>query len=132
MNARNEFIEHTYRANSPVKCATIHLMDISTYKIVRVINLFEYCSPDDWYTFLNDLDFNYDNGYGGQTLFGTIWYGNDTWSTRSEFDGSEWWEHHKCPSISFYSVNDIDLSGEPGEPDEFTHWDGDETDKISY
>jgi len=45
------------------------------------------------------LDFKYDDGYGGQELFGTIWYADGTWSDRREYDGSEWWEHHVCPSI---------------------------------
>ena len=44
------------------------------------------------------LDFDYDNGYGGQNLFGCIWYGDGTWSHREEYDGSEWWQYMKCPS----------------------------------
>ena len=43
------------------------------------------------------LDFDYDNGYGGQELHGIIWYTDGTWSDRGEYDGSEWWEHHVCP-----------------------------------
>lgn len=45
------------------------------------------------------LDFEYDNGYGGQELFGNIWYTDGTWSERGEYDGSEWWEHKVCPAI---------------------------------
>ena len=45
------------------------------------------------------LDFEYDNGYGGQELFGNIWYKDGTWSERGEYDGSEWWEHKVCPAI---------------------------------
>jgi hypothetical protein len=44
------------------------------------------------------LDFNYDSGYGGQYLFGYIWYSDGTWSERGEYDGSEWWQHQKCPA----------------------------------
>ena len=43
------------------------------------------------------LNFSYDNGYGGQELFGYIWYTDGTWSERGEYDGSEWWEHKKRP-----------------------------------
>ena len=43
------------------------------------------------------LDFQYDSGYGGQRLFGYIWYAYGTWSEREEYDGSEWWAHKKCP-----------------------------------
>lgn len=44
------------------------------------------------------LDFNYDNGYGGQYLYGFIWYKDGTWSERGEYDGSEWWEHKESPA----------------------------------
>ena len=45
------------------------------------------------------LNFSYDNGYGWQYLYGTIWYEDGTWSERGEYDGSEWWEHRQCPEI---------------------------------
>lgn len=41
----------------------------------------------------------YDAGYGAQELFGTIWYTDDTWSDRHEYDGSENWVHRTCPPI---------------------------------
>lgn len=46
------------------------------------------------------LDFEYDDGYGGQELFGYIWYDDETWSDREEYDGSEWWEYRECPDIN--------------------------------
>ena len=49
------------------------------------------------------LDFDYDNGYGWQELFGYIWYTDGTWSERGEYDGSEWWEYKKSPD------QDIDI-----------------------
>jgi len=49
--------------------------------------------------FLQSLDFEYDSGYGGQKLYGNIWYNDGTWSDRGEYDGSEWWEHQSCPPI---------------------------------
>lgn len=45
------------------------------------------------------LDFTYDSGYGGQRLFGCIWYTDGSWSARGEYDGSEWWEHRVRPPI---------------------------------
>ena len=45
------------------------------------------------------LDFEYDNGYGGQELFGNVWYADGTWSERGEYDGAEWWVHKVCPDI---------------------------------
>lgn len=45
------------------------------------------------------LDFEYDNGFGGQELFGFIWYKDGTWSERGEYDGSEWWEYKERPAL---------------------------------
>ena len=45
------------------------------------------------------LDFEYDEGYGEQNLFGNTWYADGTWSERGEYDGAEWWEHKVCPPI---------------------------------
>lgn len=42
-------------------------------------------------------DLSYDSGFGGQELFGYIWYEDGTWSERGEYDGSEWWEHKDRP-----------------------------------
>jgi len=58
-----------------------------------------YSEGDDWAATLYRLDFDYDNGYGGQELYGTIWYSDGTWSDRGKYDGSEWWEHYSCPEI---------------------------------
>ena len=40
---------------------------------------------------LPKLDFEYDNGFGAQTLEGKIWYADGKWSDCDEYDGSEWW-----------------------------------------
>ena len=48
------------------------------------------------------LDFEYDNGYGGQVLHGTIWMDDDTWVDRGEYDGSEWWKWNFLPDIPKY------------------------------
>ncbi len=54
-----------------------------------------------WEEVLPKLDkkngFEYDNGYGGQKIFGFIWYADGTWSSRGEYNDAEWWEHHICP-----------------------------------
>ena len=39
-------------------------------------------------SFLNDLNFEYDSGYGGQELYGTVWFKDNTWAGRGEYDGS--------------------------------------------
>jgi hypothetical protein len=48
---------------------------------------------------LKQLDFEYDNGYGMQYLFGYIWYADGTWSERHEYGGAEGWEHKSCPPL---------------------------------
>lgn len=49
--------------------------------------------------FLDKLDFTYDDGYGGQELFGKVWLTDGVWLTRGEYDGSEWWDIHQYPQI---------------------------------
>ena len=43
------------------------------------------------------MDRCYDNGYGGQELFGTVWFSDHRWADRGEYDGSEWWNIHAFP-----------------------------------
>jgi len=96
MNAREEFINHI--GVRKVLCAQIkHGDDYDDDS--KVFNLTTGWDSEDWSKFLSDLDFDYDSGYGGQNLFGTIWYVDGTWSDRGEYDGSEWWEHRECPQI---------------------------------
>jgi len=49
--------------------------------------------------FLHSLDFNYDNGFGSQELGGIVWLKNDSWLSRGEYDGSEWWQLNMLPDI---------------------------------
>ena len=42
--------------------------------------------------------FEYDNGFGCQFLYGTIVFKDNSWISREEYDGSEWWEYYKTPS----------------------------------
>ena len=93
MNAREEFIKHI--GGRKVLCAKIH----GDYGDPAVFNLTTGWGAEDWSKFLSGIDFEYDSGYGGQNLFGIIWYADGTWSERGEYDGSEWWEHQKRPDI---------------------------------
>jgi hypothetical protein len=95
MNARSEFINHVNAR--PVLC--VHIQHGDDYDKPSVFDLTTGWTGEEWTQFLTDLDFEYDNGYGGQRLFGTIWYSDGTWSDRGEYDGSEWWEYNKCPNI---------------------------------
>lgn len=55
---------------------------------------------------LDELDFDYDAGYGVQDLYGTVYCkdsnDNPVWLTRGEYDGSEWWIINTIPE--FYNT----------------------------
>lgn len=98
LNCKDEFLEHT-KGLQPL-CAHIYKGDPDYYEEVeRVAYLKVGYTSDDFLIFLKEIDFEYDNGFGGQEVFGTIWYTDGTWSERTEYDGSEWWARKKCPQI---------------------------------
>lgn len=94
MNAKEEFLKHI--GNKQVLCVKISDCDNSKF------NLKVGYSAYDFDKFLDQLDYEYDNGFGGQELYGVIWYKDGTWSERGEYDGSEWWEYKSCPVIPDY------------------------------
>jgi len=103
-NAKQEFVR-ALREKNP-KCAEIVYTACSLWAMgdedgpepkklfLRVGHTWE-----EFEEFLNQLDFDYDSGYGGQELFGTVWFHDGTWMGRGEYDGSEWWEHYMMPQI---------------------------------
>ena len=98
-NAKDEFINHACNDGMPrVLCAKVTRgYDWAECRTDFILKL-NY-SQDDFANFMRSMDFNYDDGYGGQELFGTIWYEDGTFSQRGEYDGSEWWEHVSLPEI---------------------------------
>lgn len=42
---------------------------------------------------------HYCNDFGTQYWRGIILLSDGSWLTRDEYDGSEWWEHHKLPTV---------------------------------
>jgi hypothetical protein len=58
-------------------------------------------TPIELEEFLNSIDFEYNNGYGSQELYGTVWFTNGIWMDRHEYDGSEYWDIHKYPAIPY-------------------------------
>ena len=95
MNAKEEFLSHI--GSRQVLC-----VQISDYDDTSRINLKVGYSAYDFDKFLDQLDYEYDNGFGGQELYGVIWYKDGTWSERGEYDGSEWWVYKCCPIIPDY------------------------------
>ena len=93
MNAKYELIKH---------------IEDREVLYVRVVQEIDYDNSETIEGTLNEvlpkLDFEYNNGYGGQELTGTIWYADGTWSERGEYDGAEWWEYKRCPPLPDASV----------------------------
>lgn len=51
-----------------------------------------------WANFASFADFEYDAGYGGNEVAGSLLVvGTDWWLERGEYDGSEWWEFKTLP-----------------------------------
>lgn len=106
INALAEFLTHTKNC-PPIKCVYIEY-DNANYAYndgrpcTDVVTLPVGYTEADYQVFLEELDFEYDDGYGAQELSGVIWYTDGTWSKRDEYDGSEWWLLCSCPDISNY------------------------------
>ena len=96
-NAKQELL-HVLKEKAKIKCASILYDKWGGKKSKKVLKL-NY-SDKDYDIFLDSLNFEYDGGYGSQELYGTIWLENGTWLSRSEYDGSEWWNYNILPPIS--------------------------------
>ena len=95
-NAKAEFLSHV--GGKSIECARIEY-NSDFYGEGKVCMLPVNYNSEQCKNFLDSLDFNYDNGYGMQELYGIIWYEDGTWSSRYEYDGSESWEYHSRPQI---------------------------------
>jgi len=101
-NAFHEFV--SFVGTKPIKCATVAYHVWVAPEDGKELHLPVGHTEEQLSQFLTDLNFTYDGGYGGQELFGTIWFEDGTWATRGEYDGSEWWELHQCPEIPDHLV----------------------------
>lgn len=109
MNAKKEFIEHVKGKevlcafvqveSDRVICKTQWTLLEDEWNDTLITYLKKSYSKKEYDDFISRLDFEYDPGYGGQELYGIIWYKDGTWSERGEYDGSEWWEHKICPEF---------------------------------
>jgi hypothetical protein len=98
MNAKEELLE-TINGKAKINCAIVEERDFIGDHLIHSAKLRSNYSQQDFEDFLKALDFDYDAGYGGQELFGTVWLDDGTWLERGEYDGSEWWEHKVTPEI---------------------------------
>lgn len=94
MNAKKELLSDL-KDTLEIKCAEI----MCNGRNVRLKIDYTY---EDLEIFFKQLDFNYDSGYGGQELYGTVWLTDGSWMERGEYDGSEWWNHKVCSKIPKY------------------------------
>ena len=100
-NAKEELLNAIEQSKQTIICAIIkdHDPENNYHDRELLITLKHGYSEEDYATFLNAIDFEYDDGFGGQELYGTVWLTNGEWLERGEYDGSEWWDHNKLPEI---------------------------------
>ncbi len=101
MNAKKEFLEEIKDKN--LVCAKIGLEEEEYGKYNWHILKDNY-TKEEFDNFCNELDFEYNDGYGGQELYGKILF-KDSYSDRGEYDGSEWWTNHKMPTVEEVLTN---------------------------
>lgn len=94
INAKQEYLRAT--KNYKVIAASVNLYTLEGELEFKLNPLY---TKDEYDNFLNFLDVDYDNGYGGQNLFGVIFCENGVWMQRGEYDGSEWWDIFKYPDL---------------------------------
>jgi hypothetical protein len=97
INAKKEFLRDT--EDFDVACARIFIEGRHHNRPDIEADLKLGYTADELDAFLTKIDIEYNNGFGGQELFGTIWCEKGVWFTRYEYDGSESWEQHEYPPI---------------------------------
>ena len=92
INAKQELLEVLKELDDKtIKCAIIDTMVTTLLKVGY--------NKEDLETFFNSLDFIYDEEYGIQYISGTVWFHDNTWLSRGEYDGLEWWQYDTIPPI---------------------------------
>jgi len=99
INAKNEFLDLT--KNYKVIAAWISFDETYSHTTTELFNfkLKPLYTNEEYEIFLNFLDRVYDNGYGGQELFGVIYCEDGIWMDRREYDDSEWWSIYQYPDL---------------------------------
>ena len=92
INAKQEFLTAVGNTENII-CAYINHHDKGKF------NLKVNHTDKELESFLQEIDFKYDDGYGEQELFGTIWLKNGDWIEREDYDGSEYWVYKYVPNI---------------------------------
>jgi hypothetical protein len=111
MNAKEEFVKLVKYAMCKPACAeitvdiypawgdTFYSEEKKKYTGPTTCDLLVGYTNEEYEEFLGKLDFEYDDGYGTQQLYGYVWFENETWAERDEYDGSEWWVLNKIREV---------------------------------
>lgn len=97
MNAKKEFLRSV--PLNEVKCAIVIYEPAFSWDEKYTHRLQCDFNNEELEEFLNKLNFEYDEHFGTQELFGTIWLKSGNWLERDEYDGSEWWAYRRSPDI---------------------------------
>jgi hypothetical protein len=98
-NAKGELLGFLLRECMPeVLCIRIMYEDDMSEDAYNIRLKVGY-TPEEFEKFLSKLNFNYNNGFGMQCMYGEIWFKDGTWATRCEYDGSECWQYHRRPEV---------------------------------
>ena len=99
MNLKNEtlrILEENDKDFTYIKWAVLFIDFGDSYKDIILPPNY---TKEDLDKFINNIDFDYDDGFGGQEVFGKIMLVTDSWLERNEYDGSEWWEYKRVTNF---------------------------------
>jgi hypothetical protein len=96
-NAKEELLKALERKN--IKTTWIVKARVSWEDFEHREQKFKVFQYNEIDALLEELDQEYDDGYGSQELFGDIILSDGSWLSRREYDGSEWWGHFSMPKF---------------------------------
>lgn len=103
MNAKDELLKLI--EGRQILCALITTFDPDEEEdedIERERRVFELRinhTNEKFLRFLDELNFDYFNGYYTQELFGTVWLKDGTWAVRDQDKATEYWRFVSSPCI---------------------------------
>ena len=96
-HGEHDFVDNKGVVNSKAVAAGLEYFKYDLKHPISVLK--EGYTEADLNTFLNTLNYDYDEDYGRQELFGIVFMKDGSWWTRAEYDGSEWWTKNTVPDI---------------------------------
>lgn len=96
-NVKDELLEHVGSMDNVKAVQLKYEQHTDRLRSSQLFHLPEGHSAEVLEDFLDNINFEYDNGYGPQFIYGFIWWKDGTWSSRYEYDGKEKWEHNEIP-----------------------------------